>query len=105
MKITNQKRKVNILQNSTAIQVEGMVNLSEVKINAATAIAAAFGFVIALIWRDIIIGLLKLVGLWQDGGFDDITAAGIGIVVAIVITIVCVLGIVYITKWGGVDKK
>ncbi len=81
-----------------------MVNFSEVKISAATAMAAAFGFVIALIWRDIIIGLLKLAGLWQDGGFDDITGAAIGIVVALVITLVCVVGIIYISKWGGVEK-
>ena len=81
-----------------------MVKLSEVKVSAATAMAAAFGFVIALIWRDIIIGLLKLAGLWQDGGFDDITGAAIGIVVALVITLVCVVGIIYISKWGGVEK-
>ena len=82
-----------------------MVKISEVKINIATAIAAAFGFVIALLWRDIIIGLLKLAGLWQDGGFDSTTGAVIAIVVAIVITVVCVFGIMYISKWGGIDKK
>ena len=82
-----------------------MVKLSEVKINIATAIAAAFGFVIALLWRDIIIGLLKLGGLWQDGGFNDYTGAIISIVVAIVITVVCVFGIMYISKWGGIGKK
>lgn len=80
-----------------------MVKLSEVKVSAATALAAAFGFVIALIWRDIIIGLLKLADLWNDG-FDSLTGAAISIVIAIVITIVCVVGIVYITKWGGVEK-
>jgi len=82
-----------------------MVKLGEVKINIATAIAAAFGFVIALLWRDIIIGLLKLANLWQDGGFSDTTGAIVGIVVAIVITILCVFGIMYISKWGGIDKK
>jgi len=81
-----------------------MVKLSEVKVSAATAMAAAFGFVIALIWRDIIIGLLKLAGLWQDGGFDNVTGAAVSIVVALVITLVCVVGIIYISKWGGVEK-
>jgi undecaprenyl pyrophosphate phosphatase UppP len=82
-----------------------MVKLGEVKINIATAIAAAFGFVIALLWRDIIIGLLKLGGLWKDGGFDDMTGAIVGIVVAIIITVICVFGIMYISKWGGLEKK
>ena len=81
-----------------------MVKISEVKLNIATAIAAAFGFVIALLWRDIIIGLLKLGGLWQDGGFDSFTGAIVGIVVAVVITIVCIFGIMYISKWGGITK-
>ncbi len=54
-----------------------------VKINIATAIAAAFGFVIALIWKEIIVGLFT----------------------GIIITIVCVFDIMYISKWGGIGKK
>ena len=82
-----------------------MVSLRDVKINIATAIAAAFGFIIALIWKDVIIGIMKLANLWQEGGPPDWTAAGIAIVVAIIITITAVLGITFISKWGGIDKK
>ena len=82
-----------------------MVTVKEVKLAIATAIAAAFGFIIALIWKDIIIGLLKLAGWWQEGGFSDETGAIIGIVVAIFITIVAVIGILLISKWGGIEKK
>ena len=71
----------------------------------ATAIAAAFGFIIALIWKDIIIGLMKLAGWWQEGGFPDSDAAFKAIAVGIFITIVAVLGILFISKWGGVAKK
>ena len=81
-----------------------MVTIKEVKSTIAVAIAGAFGFIIALIWKDIIIGAMKLTGYWQEGGFPDYTALGVGIVVAIIITIVAVLGILYITKWGGVKK-
>ena len=82
-----------------------MVTIKEVKSTIAVAIAGAFGFIIALIWKDVIIGAMKLAGLWQEGGFSDTTALIIGIVVAIIITLVAVLGILYITKWGGVEKK
>ena len=78
--------------------------LSEVKINIATAIAAAFGFVIALLWRDVIIGILKYYELWREGGFNDVTGMAVGIVVVIIITILCVIGIMYISKWGGIKK-
>jgi hypothetical protein len=47
---------------------------------------------------------MKLYGLWQDGGFADEMALIVGIVVAIVITLVAVFGILFITKWGGVTK-
>jgi hypothetical protein len=82
-----------------------MVNLKEIKTAIAVAIAAAFGFIIALIWKDIIIGAMKLAGLWQEGGFADFNALIIGIVVAVIITVVAVLGIVVISKWGGVGQK
>lgn len=82
-----------------------MVNIKDVKINIATAIAAAFGFVIALIWKDIIIGLMKLAGIWQEGGPKDTMGAVISIIGAVIITVVCVFGIMYISKWGGIDKK
>jgi len=82
-----------------------MVTIKEIKSTIAVAIAAAFGFIIALIWKDIIVGAMKLGGMWQEGGFADVTSLIIGIVVGLVITIVSVLGIVYISKWGGVAQK
>jgi uncharacterized protein YacL len=82
-----------------------MIKLKEVKINIATAIAAAFGFVIALLWRDVIIGILKFYGWWQEGGFDSTEAIIGGVIIVIVITILCVFGIMYISKWGGIEKK
>ena len=81
-----------------------MVTVSEVKSTIAVAIAAAFGFIIALIWKDIIIGIMKVAGLWQDGGPKDWGGVGITVVVGIVITIVAVLGILFITKWGAGKK-
>jgi hypothetical protein len=82
-----------------------MVTIKEVKSTIAVAIAGAFGFIIALIWKDIIIGAMKLGGFWQDGGFADTNALIIGIVVAIIITLIAVFGILFITKWGGIEKK
>lgn len=82
-----------------------MVTIKEIKSTIAVSIAAAFGFIIALIWKDIIIGAMKYANLWQDGGFETLNALIIGIVVALVITIVSVLGIIYISKWGGIAQK
>ena len=81
-----------------------MVKISEVKINIATAIAAAFGFVIALIWKEIIVGLFALGGLTIND-ISDPTSGAIAVVAGIIITVVCVIGIMYITKWGVIGKK
>ena len=77
-----------------------MVTIKEIKNTIAVSIAAAFGFIIALIWKD-----MKLAGLWQEGGFADTYSLMIGVIVGLVITVVAVLGIIYISKWGGVVQK
>jgi len=84
-----------------------MVTVKEVKSTIAVAIAGAFGFIIALIWRDVIMGLLNVAGLNIDkmGQGTPLGDIAIIIVVAIVITLVCVFGILYITKWGGIKKE
>lgn len=80
-----------------------MVKLSEVKLTVSTAIAAAFGFIIALIWKEIIVGLFALAGLTIND-IADSTGAIIAIISGIIITLVCVFGILYISKWGGIAK-
>ena len=82
-----------------------MVTIKEVKSTIAVAVAGAFGFVIALLWKDVIIGILQKAGFWREGGFPEWSDAVIGIVVVIIITVICVIGIIYITKWGGIEKK
>lgn len=80
-----------------------MVSIREVKTTIATAIAAAFGFIIALIWRDIIVGLFALADL-KINDITDTTGAITAIIAGIIITLVCVFGILYVSKWGGVKK-
>ncbi|MBU0497907.1 MAG: hypothetical protein KKC68_03300 [Candidatus Thermoplasmatota archaeon] len=81
-----------------------MVTMKEIKSTVAVAIAAAFGFIIALIWKDIIVGLVNMTGI-NITAPTDATGAVVAIVTALVLTIICVLGIIYISKWGGVAKK
>jgi biotin transporter BioY len=81
-----------------------MVSIKEVKTTIAVAIGSAFGFVIALIWNTVIVGLLNMAGL-SVNKFADVTGALISIVMAIIVTLVCVLGIIYAAKLGGVTQK
>jgi tetrahydromethanopterin S-methyltransferase subunit E len=84
-------------------EVKNMVSVGEAKSTIATAIAAAFGFIIALIWKEIIVGLFAWAGL-KVNEISDTTGAIIAIVSGIIITLVCIFGILYVSKWGGVKK-
>jgi len=81
-----------------------MIKISEVKINIATALAAAFGFIIALIWKEIIVGTFAYFKLTIND-LESLGGIGIAIVSGVIITIICVIGIIYISKWGKIEKK
>jgi len=89
--------------NKSVGEVRKMVGLGEVKSTIATAIAAAFGFIIALIWRDIIVGLFNLAGL-KINEITNTTGAITATISGVIITVVCIFGILYISKWGGIKK-
>lgn len=71
---------------------------SEVKKNILAAILAAFGFIIALVWRDAIQAALNeivaRVGIEGTGYVYQITMAAL-------ITIICVIGILFLSKLKG----
>ncbi len=75
---------------------------NDVRKNIATAIAAAFAFVIALVWRDAI-----------QAGIDDflnrVGIEGTGyiykIIVAFLVTILCVIGLKFVASWSEQEKN
>jgi len=80
---------------------EKKLSAGEVRKTIATALAAAFGFVIALLWKDVVTGGLKVAGI--DTTFADIDLGGwLGYVVtAVVLTVVMVIFIIIVGRWGG----
>jgi hypothetical protein len=72
----------------------------EVRKNIATAILAAFGFMIALVWRDVVKdGVTKLIEYSNLNG-DGYTFT---VITAFITTILCVIGIIYFSRWS--EKK
>lgn len=74
----------------------------EAKKKASIAISAAFAFVIALFWRDAvqeaIDKVLETLGLTGSAYIYKI-------ITAVVVTILCVIGIIFISRWGETEKK
>jgi len=80
---------------------EKKLSRSEVRKTVAVSLAAAFGFVIALLWNQVVTGGLKVAGI--DTTFVDIDLVGwLGYVVtAVVITILMIVLIIVIGRWGN----
>ncbi len=80
---------------------EKTLSVSEVRRTISTSLAAAFGFVIALLWNNVVAGGLKVAGV--DTTFANISLVGwIGyLVTALVITVVMIVLIIVIGRWGS----
>ena len=77
------------------------VSVNEIRKTIATSLGAAFGIVIGMIWTQVVLSafatggmpLTSTGGTWGQWSYFVITA--------IVVTLICVLAIVMIGKWGG----
>lgn len=74
----------------------------EARKTTASAMAAAFSFVIALFWRDAVQDLIQKIlenaGLTQETYIAKVLAA-------LFVTLIGVIAIMKISKWGQLDKK
>ena len=79
--------------------VDRKISRVELKDAIAVALAAAFGFVIALIWKEVVMTALEIAGVTLDatGDWGD---WAIFMVVAVILTVVMVVLIILITRWG-----
>lgn len=80
---------------------EKKLSVGEVRRTIATSLGTAFGFVIGLLWNSVVMGGLKVGGI--DTTFKDINMNGwIGyLITAIVLTVVMVVLIIVISRWGS----
>jgi hypothetical protein len=76
------------------------LSVSEVRRTIATSLAAAFGFVIALIWKEVVLGGLSIAGVNLTGGTEALGWV-YGMVTATVLTVMMIVFIIIISRWGG----
>lgn len=78
------------------------MSIGEVRRTIATALAAAFGFVIGLTWNGIVVGALTTAGLTPGQALPGqwnvwLVTLGIGVLV----TVIMVVLIFMISRWGS----
>ncbi len=103
-RIIKRGRKIgkHVIEHTRELEEEARRFRKEIQKNVATAILAAFGFIIALVWRDAIQesidNLLKILNLTGTGYFYRILTA-------VIVTLVCVFGIMRVSVWAETEKK
>ncbi len=80
------------------------LSMEEVRKTIATSLAAAFGFVIALMWNTVVNSGLKLAGVDTTTPADGFAWAKF-LVTAIVITIMMILLIILFGRWGSAGLR
>lgn len=74
---------------------------AEVKRTIATSLAAAFGFVIALLWNSVVVGGLKVGGIDLTSETLDFLGWLVYVVTAIALTLFMVILIIVVGRWSS----
>jgi len=80
---------------------EKKLSVSEVRKTIAVSLAAAFGFVIALLWNEVVKAGIMLAGIELVAGEIDLVGWLVYVVTAVVITLVMIVLIIVIGRWGS----
>ncbi len=92
-----QKEMLRLRKELAEVKQKAKQFRNEVRVQIATAVTAAFAFIIALFWKDVITegvnNLLISLGLSGTGYYYKILSA-------VIITLIAVIGIWYFSKWS-----
>jgi uncharacterized membrane protein len=79
------------------------VSMGEVRKTIATSLGAAFGFIIALTWNSVVLGALSVGGIQLGTSVTkgDYGGWAYGLVTALVLTVVMIVMIVLVGRWGN----
>lgn len=80
---------------------EKKITMAEIRKTIATSLGTAFGIVIGMIWTNVVLGAFATAeipvtttgGTWFQWFYF--------VIVSVIVTLICVVAIVFIGKWGG----
>ncbi len=79
---------------------ERKISMAEMRKTISTSLGAAFGFVIALVWSNVVLGGLALSGAPLTAPKDTVGLV-VGIVTALILTIFMIVLIIVVGRWGS----
>ncbi|MEM2839892.1 MAG: DUF5654 family protein [Thermoplasmata archaeon] len=79
---------------------EKKLTAAEVRTTIATSLATAFGFVIGLLWNNVVVGGLNVAGVSPTLANPTLESWIIFLITAVILTVVMVLFIILVSRWG-----
>jgi hypothetical protein len=74
---------------------------SEIKKTMAMSLGTAFGIVIGMIWTQVVLSAFATAGIPLTTTGGTWSQWGIFVFTALIVTIMCVVAIVMLSRWGG----
>lgn len=75
--------------------------MSEIRKTTATSLGTAFGIVIGMVWTQVVLSAFSTKGISLTAVGGTWTQWSYFVITAVVVTLICVVGIVMLGKWGG----
>jgi hypothetical protein len=77
------------------------VTMSEIRKTTATSLGTAFGIVIGMIWTQVVLSAFATGGISLNSPGGTWTQWSYFVITAVVVTLICVIAIMVIGRWGG----
>ena len=75
--------------------------MAEIRKTIATSLGTAFGIVIGMVWTQIVLSAFATAGIPLTTTGGTWFQWGMFVVTAVIVTLICVVAIVFIGRWGG----
>jgi hypothetical protein len=81
-----------------------IISMGEIKRTVATSLGTAFGIVIGMIWTQVVMAGFNTAGVPLTTAGTNWGQWSMFVVTAVIVTMLCVVAIVLIGRWGGKSK-
>ena len=80
------------------------LSISEIKKTMATSLGIAFGIVIGMVWTQVVLSAFNTANIPLTTTGGTWSQWGIFVVTAIIVTVICVIAIILLSRWGGTKE-
>lgn len=77
------------------------ITIEEIRKTIATSLGTAFGIVIGMVWTQVVLAAFATAGMPLTTTGGTWMQWGTFVITAVIVTLICVVAIVFIGRWGG----